>query len=316
MLEYFYIVETENSSVEQLIEQIRAMKQKRDAVILAHYYVDGAIQDVADYVGDSYYLSRVAMEAPNKIIAFCGVRFMAESAKILSPDKTVLMPDSSAGCPMAHMIDESEILRIRAMHDDLSVVCYINSTARVKAASDVCVTSSNAKKIISKIDARYILFVPDRNLGGYLSDFFPDKTFILPSGFCPTHNQISAASVLDLIRENPGAKVLSHPECPREVIEVSDFVGSTSGIIYEAAGSKSDTFIICTEEGVGHQLRKDNPSKKFLFPSATPICPDMKKTTLQNLLDSLTHLRTKIEMREDLRKQALVPLLKMHELAG
>lgn len=302
--------------MDRVIERIQSLKDDRDAVILAHYYVDGAVQDVADYVGDSYYLSQIARESPRRTIVFCGVRFMAESAKILSPEKTVIMPDITAGCPMAHMVDETDIFAVRAQHDDLTVVCYINSTTRVKAFSDVCVTSSNAMKVVSKIGSRYILFIPDKNLGGYVSGFFPDKTFILPTGFCPTHNLISADAVRELLAEHPDAKVLSHPECPREVIELSDYVGSTSGIIHEAAKSKHDTFIICTEEGVKHPLRKDNPSKTFLFPSATPICPDMKKITLQNLAESMETMSNTIEIDEDIRKKAMIPLLKMHELAG
>lgn len=299
-----------------IIDRIRTLRDERDAVILAHYYVDGLVQDAADYVGDSYYLSRVAMESPHKVIVFAGVRFMAESAKILSPEKTVIMPDTSAGCPMAHMISEKDIMEVRNRHDDLSVVCYINSTAKIKALSDVCVTSSNAVKVISRISSRYILFVPDKNLGSYVAGFFPDKSFILIDGFCPTHNLITADAVRDLLSDHPEAKVLSHPECPREVLEISDYIGSTSGIIYEAAGSKNDTFIICTEEGVKHQLKKDNPSKTFLFPKSTPICPDMKKITLENLEDSLKNMRDPIEIDEELRQRALIPLLKMHEMAG
>jgi quinolinate synthase len=299
-----------------IFDRIRALRAERDAIILAHYYVDGSVQDAADYVGDSYYLSRVAMESPNKVVVFAGVRFMAESAKILSPDKTIIMPDTSAGCPMAHMVDEMSIMDVRNQHDDLSVVCYINSTTKVKAVSDVCVTSSNAVKVISKLSSRYILFVPDQNLGSYVAGFFPDKSFILLDGFCPTHNLITADAVRALLSEHPEAKVLAHPECSREVLEIADYIGSTSGIIYEAAGSKDDTLIICTEEGVKHQLMKDNPSKTFLFPTSTPLCPDMKKNTLENLEDSLKYLKNPIEIDEELRQRALIPLLKMHELAG
>ncbi len=302
--------------MDNILNRIQSLRDERDAIILAHYYVDGSVQDAADYVGDSYYLSRVAMDSPNRVIVFAGVRFMAESAKILSPGKTVIMPDTSAGCPMAHMVDENFITGVRNQHDDLSVVCYINSTAAVKAVSDVCVTSSNAMKVISKLTARYILFVPDKNLGSYVAGFFPDKVFILPDGFCPTHNLISAAMVRELLAEHPEAKVLAHPECPREVLEISDYIGSTSGIIYEAAGSEADTFIVCTEEGVKHQLMKDNPSKSFLFPKSAPICPDMKKITLENLEFSLKYMRDPILIDEELRRRALIPLLKMHELAG
>lgn len=299
-----------------IFDRIRTLRDKRNAVILAHYYVDGAVQDAADYVGDSYYLSRVAMDSSASVIAFAGVRFMAESAKILSPGKTVIMPDSSANCPMAHMVSDTDILAVRAQHDDLSVVSYINSTTRVKAVSDVCVTSSNAVKVISKLQSRYILFVPDKNLGNYVEGFFPDKSFIFLDGFCPTHNLISVESVRELLSDHPGSRVLAHPECSRDVLALADYIGSTSGIIYEAAGSKDDTFIVCTEEGVRHRLVKDNPSKTFLFPHSTPICPDMKKITLENLEDALTHMRDPIEIDEDLRQRALIPLLKMHELAG
>ncbi|MDD3959443.1 MAG: quinolinate synthase NadA [Oscillospiraceae bacterium] len=296
--------------------RISDLKHQRDAVILAHYYVDGAVQDIADYVGDSYYLSRVAKESPHPVIVYAGVRFMAESAKIMSPEKTILMPDPSASCPMAHMVNEKDILAVRARHEDLTVVCYINSTTLVKAYSDVCVTSSNAVKVVSKLSSRHILFIPDRNLGSYIAGFFPDKSFLFLDGFCPIHNIISANAVRNLLSSYPEAKVLAHPECRREVLELADYVGSTSGIIYEAARSDASTFIVCTEEGVRHQLMKDNPSKTFHFPVSAPICPDMKKITLDNLAASMEHMSHPIEIDENIRQKALGSLIKMHELAG
>lgn len=302
--------------MDSIIQRIQHLKAKRDAVILAHYYVDGAVQDLADYVGDSYYLSQVARSASQSVILFCGVRFMAESAKILSPEKTVIMPEISADCPMAHMVSNNTIEQIQSIHDDLAVVCYINSTTETKAISDVCVTSSNAKRVISGLSQRNILFVPDKNLGGYLSGFFPEKTFILPEGFCPIHDRITTEDVLKIAVLHPDAKILTHPECSSEVVAISDFVGSTSEIIHEAAASDADTFIICTEEGVKHQLRKDNSSKTFLFPSATPICADMKTITVESVLRALETMADPISIEENLRKRAMGALLKMHEIAG
>lgn len=298
-----------------LISRLETLKAQRDAVVLAHYYVDGDIQDAADYVGDSYYLSTIAKNRPHQTILFCGVRFMAESAKILSPEKTVLMPDTLADCPMAHMVTPEYVNDIRSAYSDLTVVCYINSTTETKAVSDVCVTSSNAKKIIAAIDTKNILFIPDRNLGSYLQGFFPEKNFILPNGCCPVHDNLQIEDISSIKSSIPDALVLSHPECASDIIKVSDFVGSTSEIIAFPAQSAAHNFIIYTENGVAHILKKKYPSKVFHFPSPPPVCKDMKMITLEKAVHALETMANPIEVPESLRKAAQKSLVRMHELA-
>ncbi|MGI6217108.1 MAG: quinolinate synthase NadA, partial [Coriobacteriales bacterium] len=214
-------------SKETLLGQIEQLKKERDAVILAHYYVEGDVQDVADYVGDSFGLSKLAAELDCKVLVFCGVQFMGESAKLLSPDKTVLLPDPEADCPMAHMVDPEVIAKARAEYDDLAVVCYVNSTAETKALSDVCVTSSNALKIVGKLPQKNILFIPDKNLAHYISEQLPDKNFIFNPGCCPIHDEISLDEIKELKAAHPEAMVLMHPECPPEVLAEADYIGST-----------------------------------------------------------------------------------------
>lgn len=299
-----------------LISRLEGLKAKRDAVVLAHYYVDGDVQDAADFVGDSYYLSTIAKDSPHQTILFCGVKFMAESAKILSPEKTVLMPDTLADCPMAHMVTPEYANDIRATYSDLTVVCYINSTTEIKAVSDVCVTSSNAKKIISAIDSQNILFVPDRNLGTYLQGFFPEKNFILPKGCCPVHSDLTVEDILAAKQNVPDTLVLTHPECEPDIVKISDFIGSTSEIIAFPAHSNADNFIIYTEHGVAHILKRRYPNKTFLFPSPIPVCKDMKMITLEKAVHALETMANPIEVPESLRKAAQQALIRMHELAG
>lgn len=301
--------------MEDIQRELQRLKIERDAVILAHYYVDGSVQDIADHVGDSYYLSKMASRCPQKTIVLCGVRFMGESAKILNPEKTVLMPDLAADCPMAHMVSADKIAEIRNKYKDLAVVCYINSTADIKALSDVIVTSSNALKIVSSLPEKNIFFIPDRNLGHYLAGKLPGKNFILNDGYCHVHDHIVPDDVRSLQESHPSAEVLVHPECIPEVVELADYVGSTLGIIDHAAKSGARELIICTEEGVAHQIRKKCPEKTLYFPSPIPLCPNMKKVTVSKVLHVLETLENEIELDESVRTGALNALQKMHEIA-
>lgn len=301
--------------MKDIIESIQRLKKQRDAVILAHYYVDGAVQEIADFVGDSYYLSKMATQTPHQTVLLCGVRFMGESVKILNPEKTVIMPDLSADCPMAHMVDKEKIEQVKREYDDLAVVCYINSTAEIKALSDVCVTSSNAKKIVESLPQKNILFVPDKNLGSYIASLFPQKNFIFNEGFCPAHVRIIKKDIQKILKSQPDAKVLVHPECTMEVIEMADYVGSTSGIIDFATQSMDKDFIICTEQGITYQLEKKNPGKQFYFTEDIPVCGDMKKITLENVESALQTMGSPIELEEELRTKAEAALQKMHEIA-
>ena len=301
--------------MKDIIERIQELKKERDAVILAHYYVDGAVQEIADFVGDSYYLSKMAAQTPHQTILLCGVLFMGESAKILNPEKTVIMPDLSADCPMAHMVDKEEIIQVRNDFDDLAVVCYINSTAEIKALSDVCVTSSNAQKIVKALPQKNILFIPDKNLGSYIASLIPEKNFIFNEGFCPPHNKITKKDIQKVLNIHPEAKVLTHPECTMEVIQISDYVGSTSGIIDFATKSLDKEFIICTVQEITYQLEQNNPQKQFYITENSAICQNMKKITLENVEHSLQTMENKIELKEELRIKAEGALKKMHEIA-
>ena len=299
----------------QLSEKILKLKKEKNAIILAHLYQIPEIQEIADYVGDSYYLSQVARDAKEDLIIFCGVKFMAESAKVLSPEKTVILPAPNAGCPMADMAEVEDVEEMIKKYPDAFKVCYINSSYEVKALCDASVTSSSALKIIKNIPNKQILFLPDQNLGGYISEFFPEKEFILWRGFCPTHHRITAEDIIKAKEEHPNVKVLSHPECSKEVRDLSDYIGSTSGIIDYATKCEDNEFIIATEEGVLHQLQKKNPNKKFYFPEMM-VCPNMKKTTLQDIYDALDGKREEVVLDEEIRQKALTSLENMHKLGN
>lgn len=295
--------------------QIAQLKKAKNAVILAHYYAPAEVQEVADYVGDSFYLAKVAKESTADIILFCGVRFMGESAKILNPDKKVLMPDPTADCPMAHMVADGVIEQMRNAYEDLAVVCYINSTAALKCKSDVCVTSSNAVKIVKALPNKNIFFIPDRNLGSFVAKQVPEKNILLNDGCCPIHARITADQLLAQRRQHPEAKVLTHPECEAAVLALSDFIGSTSDIIAYAGKSVAREFIICTEDGVDHRLVSNNPDKRFYYPEPRPCCVDMKQNTLASLLSVLEKEDKEITVSEETRRRALIPLERMLELA-
>ena len=298
-----------------LSEDILKLKKEKNAIILAHLYQIPEIQEIADYVGDSYYLSQVARDAKEDLIIFCGVKFMAESAKVLSPEKTVILPAPNAGCPMADMAEVEDVEEMIKKYPDAFKVCYINSSYEVKALCDASVTSSSALNIIKNIPNKQILFLPDQNLGGYISEFFPEKEFILWRGFCPTHHRITAEDIIKAKEEHPNVKVLSHPECSKEVRDLSDYIGSTSGIINYATECEDKEFIIATEEGVLHQLKKKNPDKKFYFPEVM-VCPNMKKTSLQDVYDALDGKKEEVILDEEIRKKALTSLENMHKLGN
>ena len=241
------------------IQKIRRLKKEKDVVILAHYYVDGQVQALADYVGDSFALSKLAATVEHHNILFCGVRFMGESAKILNPEKTVIMPDITADCPMAHMVEIEKIKEVRQMFPDVAVVCYVNSTAEIKSYSDVCVTSSNAIQVVKKLPNKDIFFIPDNHLAQYVAKQVPEKHFIFNDGFCPIHKEITKQHIEDAKKEHPKALLLTHPECMQEVLEASDFIGSTSEIIDYASTSDCKEFLIATETGVFYELQQKNP---------------------------------------------------------
>ena len=298
-----------------IIEEINRLKKEKNAVILSHYYVDDDVKEVADYTGDSYYLSKVAKETDADIIVLSGVSFMGESAKLLNPEKTVLMPDSHADCPMAHMADIAGIEKLRAEYEDLAVVCYINSTAELKAHADVCVTSSNALKIVKALPNKHILFIPDDNLGHFIAEQVPEKEFLYQNGHCPVHKAIAPEAVKKAKQEHPQALVLAHPECLPEVSALADYVGSTSGIIDYATKSDAEEFVICTETGVFYELKKKNPGKKFYPASAHQICPDMKKITLEKVRDVLKDESNAVTVEKELSEKSGRPLERMLELA-
>lgn len=295
--------------------QIEDLKKGKNGVILAHYYAPAQVQEIADYVGDSFYLAKVAKQCSADILVFCGVKFMGESAKILNPDKKVLMPDMTADCPMAHMVEDGIIEKMRHDYDDLAVVCYINSTAELKAKSDVCVTSSNAVKIVRKLKNKNIFFIPDKNLGRFVAEQVPEKNVILNDGCCPIHAKITGKQVENEKAKHPQAKVLSHPECMQDVLKLSDYIGSTADIIAYTKKDDSPEYIICTENGVDYKLVTDNPNKKFYYPDPNPCCADMKLNTPERVLSVLLNEDKEITMDEELRKKALIPLEKMLELA-
>ena len=299
----------------QVKKKILELKKEKNAVILAHYYAPDEVQELADYIGDSFYLAKIAKKSTADIIVFCGVYFMGESAKILNPDKKVLMPDITADCPMAHMVAEGKIEEMRKKYDDLAVVCYINSTAELKSKSDVCVTSSNAVSIVKSLPNKNIFFIPDKNLGAFVAEQVPEKNIILNDGYCPIHAKISAKEVKAEKEMHPCSLVLTHPECEGDVLAISDYIGSTAEIIDYVKASHCKEFIICTEDGVKFKLKSDNPDKKFYFPKTRPCCADMKLNTLEKLLFALETEENEILIDGKTGEAAIAPLDKMLELA-
>lgn len=297
--------------MKEIINRIECLKRQKNAVILAHNYQIPEVQDIADFVGDSFALSKKAKEMTCDIIVFCGVHFMAESAKILSPEKTVLLPARDAGCPMAEMITAEDVAELRKQYPDAAVICYVNSSAEVKAVSDICCTSSNALKVVRSVPNRRIIFIPDENLGNYVAQQVPDKEIILFNGFCTTHKRVKVDEVDAAKRVLPDAKLLIHPECTPEVVKKADFVGSTAQIIDYATNSDDKEFIIGTEQGIMHWLQKNNPGKKFYLLSQKLICPNMKKTTLKEVLNSLENMTYEINLSQEEIHRAYSSLNKM-----
>ena len=302
-------------SNEEIKAKIARLKKEKNAVILAHYYVDGEVQAIADFVGDSYYLAEKATTVSEDAILFCGVSFMGESAKILNPEKKVVMAESSADCPMAHMVDVEKIKEVREQYPDVAVVCYVNSTAEIKAHSDVCVTSSNALKIVKKLPNEHIFFIPDENLGRHIAEKLPDKHFIFNDGFCHVHKSIHKEDILKAKEVHPEALVLAHPECPQTVLKQADYIGSTSGIIKYAQESDNKEFIICTECGVQYKLETTCPDKKFYFTETVPVCKNMKKVLLEKVLHVLKTGENEVHVTDETREKAKKPLERMLELA-
>ncbi len=299
----------------ELTEKILNLKKTSDAVILAHNYQLGEIQDIADFVGDSLELSQNAAKTDAEVIVFCGVHFMAETASILSSDKIVLLPDIHAGCPMADMVTAEELRQRKRELPGATVVCYINSSAEVKAESDVCCTSANAVKVIESLDAEEILFVPDQYLGHYISTK-TDKRMSFWPGFCPTHIRIQPQYITDLKQEYPQAKVVVHPECRPEVIALADEVLSTGGMCRYARQEDITQMIVGTEVGIIHRLRKENPGKKFIPVSEQAVCPRMKLITLESVLWSLQEMTPQIKVPEDIRLKASAAVDKMLEIGS
>lgn len=290
-------------SVSSLHDEILRLKEDHHAIILAHNYQADEVQDIADITGDSLELSRAAATLDGDVIVFCGVDFMAETAAILSPEKTVLLPASDACCPMAEMITADELKFAKSRHPDAAVVCYVNTTADVKAESDICCTSSNAEKVVNSLKEEEVIFVPDRNLALYTQRF--TKKNILPwEGFCTVHDRITTEDVRQVHDLHPGAIILAHPECRPEVIDLADHVASTSGIIRFVCESKEQEFIIGTEIGILHRLKRECPTKKCYPLSRAAICTNMKKTDLKKVRDALVHLQPRITVPDEIAHRA------------
>ena len=298
-----------------LVEDILDLKKRREAVILAHNYQLGEVQDIADFVGDSLELSQKAARTDASVIVFCGVHFMAETASILCPDKVVLLPDVHAGCPMADMITAERLREKKKEHPQAVVVCYINSSAEVKAESDICCTSANAVGIIESLDASEILFVPDQYLGHYVSTR-TGKNIILWPGFCPTHARITPERLRELKQEDPQAKAVVHPECRPEVIALADETLSTGGMCRYAQRDDVREMIVGTEIGIIHRLRKENPGKRFIPISEQAICPNMKSITLEKILWSLEEMEPEVKVPGRIRVRAKAVVDKMLRIGG
>lgn len=295
---------------EEIKDEIRRLARERNALILAHNYQRDEIQEIADVTGDSLALSMEAARTDRDVIVFCGVHFMAESAAILAPDKMVLLPRPDAGCPMADMVTAEELRAMKARHPGAVVVTYVNSSAAVKAESDICCTSSNAINVVRSLDAEEVLLVPDRNLGHYIARHV-DKRCHLWEGYCPTHDRLKVAEIKQALAENPDALFMAHPECTPEILELAHHICSTSGMYEFARTNPAKKFIVGTEMGILYRLRKENPDKEFILPSPSLICPNMKLTSLESLLRSLQTMSPEITVPQDVRERAKQALDRM-----
>jgi quinolinate synthase len=293
-----------------LQNKILTLKKEKNAIILGHNYQRKEVQEISDFLGDSYGLSVQASKTDAKIIVFCGVDFMAESAKILNPEKTVLHPNPKAKCPMAAMVDVKSLKELKEEHPGAPVVSYVNTTADVKAESDICCTSANAVKIVQSLPDKKVIFIPDANLGLYVQRFVKDKEIVLWPGYCPTHVNIKLDDLRKLKKEHPDAEILVHPECTPDVIDFADFAFSTEGIIKHIVSSQKKEFIIGTESNMLHRLRKEAPGK-ILYNVPGAICPNMREITLEDVHASLLKLQYRIEIPADVIKRARIPLERM-----
>ena len=302
-----------------IIKEIKELKEKRNAIIMAHYYTDAEVQDIADYLGDSLYLAQRAKETDADVIVFAGVEFMAETAKILNPNKTVLLPDQNAGCSLADDVDIPEFLKWRKEHQDYVLVSYINCSTEVKAVSDIICTSSNAKRIVESIpEDKRILFGTDKNLGAYLQKVLK-REMVIWDGSCEVHREYNYDATRALKNKFPNAFFVAHPECPSPLLELADYVGSTTGIINAVETSTQKEIVVLTEKGVIHQLNKIAPDKEFISvpnnANVCNICPHMKLNTLEKIRDVLVENKNEIVLDETLRQKALLPLEKMLSLS-
>ncbi|MFW5868503.1 MAG: quinolinate synthase NadA [Armatimonadota bacterium] len=297
----------------ELAQRVAQLKEERNAVILAHNYQLPEIQELADFLGDSLDLSQQAAETDADVIVFCGVDFMAQTAKLLSPDRTVLMPDPAAGCPMADMIAAEQTRQFKAEHEGAPVVAYVNTTAEVKAEADICCTSSNAVRVVESLDAETVLFIPDSNLADWV-DRHIDKEVIAWGGYCPTHVRINPRTVQYMKEEHPDAVFIAHPEARREVLDMADEVASTGGMVTFARATDAKEIIVGTEEGLVHRLRRENPDKIFYIVPHT-VCPNMKKTTAQKLVASLENMQYEVAIAEDVAERAREAVERMMEVS-
>ena len=299
--------------MQKLVERINKLKQEKKAVILAHCYQPVEIDLVADYVGDSLYLSQVASKTDAEIIVFAGVSFMAQTAKILSPTKKVLLPLKDAGCEMGDMINYKQVLEFKAKHPDIPVVCYVNSTAEVKSECDLCCTSSNAVQVVKSLKAEKILFLPDQHLGKWVEKQLGNLEVITYPGCCPIHEQISPEEIANIRSKYPEALVLVHPECEMSVSLMADYVGSTAGIMNFVKNSDNSSFVIVTEKGVVDRLERDYPEKEFIPIRDNLVCPSMKMTTLEDILNVLENETNEIVVDKEIAKKAVKCIDRMLE---
>ncbi|MGB4644646.1 MAG: quinolinate synthase NadA [Dictyoglomaceae bacterium] len=297
-----------------LQEKIKELKKKRNAIILAHNYQLSEVQEIADFTGDSLELARIASNVKEDVIVFCGVHFMAETASILAPNKIILFPDMNAGCPLANTITAQDLRDLKEKYKDAIVVSYVNTTAEVKAESDYICTSANAALVVEKIPEKRIIFVPDRNLGYYVSKKVKNKEMIIWDGFCPTHQRILPQDIIRLKEEHKDAKIVVHPECRKEVLDIADEIASTSGILRFCKEDTNKKYIIGTEVGLLYRLRKENPGKEFILASPLAVCPNMKKITLEKILCTLENMEPQVKVPETIREKALKPIERMLSL--
>ena len=293
-----------------LRERLMELKKERNAIILAHYYQRDEIQEVADFRGDSFLLAQKAAQTDAETIVFCGVHFMGESAKILAPNKTVIIPDERAGCPMADMVNVDGLRKLKAQHPNATVVTYINSSAEIKAETDICCTSANAVKVVNSVEGDEVIWVPDKNLGHYVQQH-TDKKMIIWEGYCNTHDMLTVKDVEEMKAKYPNAQFVVHPECRPEVVELGDFVGSTTAIIKYGKESPCQEFIVGTEDGTGYQLRLDSPNKQFHFASKYLVCPNMKVNNLKKLVKCLETMQPQIYVPTHIADQARQSLERM-----